>query len=154
MTSTIQKFPNGKFYINVATGTAKKLLASGDKRWICQIGEHRFHCAILNNKEKGYYVYLDTGWVRKQQLKTGMMIKASFTKDDTKHQFMVPEEWTEVMNTDVAAAAVFHQLSPGNQRSLLYLVNQPKSSDKKIERALKIAARLKAGICSPLEVLK
>lgn len=154
MTGRIEKFANGKFFLNIDTPTAKKLLAKGNKRFICCLEGHQFHCALLLNKEKGYYVYLDTNWVRKNKLKTGMSIKATFKKDDTKHQFIVPEEWIEVLNTDEQAAAVFNQLSPGNQRSLLYLLNQPKSSDKKIERALKIAAKLKTGISSAREVLK
>lgn len=45
-------------------------------------------------------------------------------------------------------------LVDGNKRSLMYLVSQPKTSDKRIERALFIAERIKSGITSPRLVLK
>jgi uncharacterized protein YdeI (YjbR/CyaY-like superfamily) len=61
---------------------------------------------------------------------------------------------SEVLDTDPKANEVFHSLTEGNQRGLMYLVTQVKSSEKRIERALKIAEKIKAGITSPRNILK
>lgn len=66
----------------------------------------------------------------------------------------MPEEFKEVLNSDQEADEIFHSLTEGNQRGLIYLVSQVKSSDKKIERALKIVARIKNGVTTPRVILK
>jgi uncharacterized protein YdeI (YjbR/CyaY-like superfamily) len=60
----------------------------------------------------------------------------------------------EVLASDPEADRVFHSLTEGNQRGLMYLVTQVKSSDKRIDRALKIADKIKQGITSPRVILK
>ena len=91
---------------------------------------------------------------RKLKVKEGSKLTATFRADDTEYQFAMPEELSEVLRTDAEASSIFHALSAGNQRSLIYLVMQVKSVDKRIERALKIADRLKYGITSPRVILK
>ena len=74
--------------------------------------------------------------------------------DDTELQFSVPEEFAEVLATDPAAEKIFNTLTPGNKRGLIALVNMVKSSDKKIERSLLIAEKLKKGVSSPAKVMQ
>ena len=59
-----------------------------------------------------------------------------------------------MLDTDEAANKIFESLTDGNKRGLIHLITIPKSSDKKIERALLIAEKLKIGISSPRLVLK
>ena len=49
---------------------------------------------------------------------------------------------------------IFHALTEGNQRGVIYLVTQVKSSKKKVERALKISEKLKQGVTSARLILK
>ncbi|WP_165764434.1 YdeI/OmpD-associated family protein [Flavobacterium aurantiibacter] len=91
---------------------------------------------------------------KKLQLSVGSRIEVIFEIDRTENQFAVPEEWTAVLTSDQEAAVIFNGLSAGNKRSLLYLVAQVKSPEKRIERALKIAEKIKAGISSARIILK
>jgi uncharacterized protein YdeI (YjbR/CyaY-like superfamily) len=50
--------------------------------------------------------------------------------------------------------SVFEDLTDGNKRGLIYVVSSVKSSDKRIERALKIVEKLKIGVTSPRLILK
>jgi hypothetical protein len=81
-----------------------------------------------------------------------------FPKMTTRKVWLVsiemPKELKEVLNTDMEADKVFHSLTAGNQRSLIYLISQVKSSDKRIERALKMAEQIKNGITSARAILK
>ncbi len=92
--------------------------------------------------------------VRKLGLVEGDTANATFRRDRTQLQFDFPKELREVLNTDVKAKAVFEQLTPGGKRSLCYLVSQVKSIDKRVERSLKIADRLKIGKTSARDILK
>jgi uncharacterized protein YdeI (YjbR/CyaY-like superfamily) len=81
-------------------------------------------------------------------------VSATFKPDDTEYQFPVPEELAEVLATDPDADKIFQHLTPGNQRGLMHLVNMVKSPDKRVERALLIAKRIKEGITAPARVMK
>ncbi len=66
----------------------------------------------------------------------------------------MPEELAEVLRTDPEAEVVFNRLTPGNKRGLMALVNMVKSVDKKIERALLIAEKIRRGVHSPQQIMK
>ncbi len=151
----LEKFEGGMHYIMIDSKTVTSLTQNGNKRIICRLNDQiEFHCAILSRKGLGHFVYVGSSICRKLKLKPGLKITATFSVDDSPYQFHLPEELEEVLNTDPEAYTIFQSLTPGNQRGLMYLVEQVKSSDKKIERALKIASQLKKGITSPKLVLK
>ncbi len=108
----------------------------------------------MQKKEGGYFINIGSTICKKLNLSEGSKITASFSIDKTEYQFEMPEELKEVLNTDFEADKIFHSLTEGNQRGLIYLISQVKSSDKKIERALKIVEKLKNGITSPRVILK
>jgi len=87
-------------------------------------------------------------------LAVGNVIDVEFTEDKTKYQFEEPIEFMEVLRTDPDAKNIFDKLTKGNQRGLIYLITQVKSTEKRIERSLKIADKLKQGITSPRLILK
>ena len=132
-----------------------KLTKDSNKRVICTINKtEKLHCAIMPKKDDGHFIMISTSICKKLKLKVGMEIEASFVIDKTEYQFDMPEELKEVLDTDDEANKIFHSLTSGNQRGLIYLLSLVKSSGKKIERALKIAERIKQGITSPRLILK
>lgn len=155
VTYTVEKFETGMHYLQLDKKTALALTRHGNKRAICTInGAVSFHCAIMNKKEGWHFINVGLSVCKKLGIKKGAKVTATFTPDTTKYQFDMPEELQEVLQTDPEASRIFHSLTEGNQRGLIYLVGQVKSVDKKIERALKIATRLKGGIISPRVILK
>jgi hypothetical protein len=84
----------------------------------------------------------------------GETISVTIKPDDSEFQFEDSAELLEVLKTDKLAAKVFNKLTPGNKRSLLYLVNRFTSSDKRIETALHISYCLKANITSAQKISK
>lgn len=140
------------YYLIVPFSTAKKL--NNEKRITCKIGTITLHCALQYSKDIGHFVYIGKE-NQKKILAAGVDIKnAIFSKDTSIHQFKIPPELKEVLATDPQANKVFQTLTPGGKRSLMYLAEQPKSIDKKIERALLIANRLKEGVTSARLILK
>jgi hypothetical protein len=152
---TLEKANNGMFCILLDKATISKLTENGNKRAIGTLNNiHKFHCAIMLTKEGSAYVYISHKICKKMNLTIGNKVTATFTIDDTPYQFEMPAELAEVLRTDAKANKIFHSLTAGNQRSLLYLITLVKSIDKKIERALKIAEKLKQGVTSPKLILK
>jgi uncharacterized protein YdeI (YjbR/CyaY-like superfamily) len=66
----------------------------------------------------------------------------------------MPEALKEVLNSDKMGSELFHSLTDGNQRGLIYLLGQVKSIDKRIKRVSKIVERIKNGVTSPRLILK
>lgn len=151
----LQRFNNGMHYLQLDAKTVARLTKNNNKRVICRVNDElELHSAILQQKEVGHYIMMSTATCKKLRIKAGAKVTATFSVDDSEYQFEMPEELKEVLATDPDAGAVFQALTKGNQRSLIYLVSQVKSVDKKIERALTIAERIKVGHTSPRTILQ
>jgi hypothetical protein len=152
---SLQKHPSSSHYIMLDAKKVAKLTKGGNKRVICTINKtEKLHAAIMPKKDGGHFVMIGSSICKKLQLKVGEGLNVNFAIDKTDYQFALPEELKEVLDTDDEANKIFHALTAGNQRGLIYLLSLVKSSDKKIERALKIAERIKQGITLPRLILK
>ncbi len=152
--AVVEKFSGGMHFIGISTSIADAFLKAGHKRLIVTIASQSFHAALLSRKDTGYYVQFGATVMKQLALKKGKAIALQLEADQTKYQFAIPEEFLAVLEQDAEAAAKFNSLTAGNKRSLLYLVSQPKSIEKRIERALNIAGKIKQGITSARVILQ
>ena len=122
---------------------------------VCTINDAApLHAAILRSAAHGYDVNISNSTCKKMGIRIGTSVKATLKIDDSPYQFEMPDEFAEVLDTDPEAMEKFKSLSDGNKRCLIFLVSQVRSSDKRIERALKIADKLRQGITSAQKMLK
>ena len=155
MKYTIQKSNLGMNCILLDEKLVAKLTKENNKRVVCNLNnELQIHAAILSNKTGENFIVLGAATCKKIKIKLGDTITATIEIDKSEYQFEMPEEFKEVLDTDAAANKIFESLTDGNKRGLIHLITIPKSSDKKIERALLIAEKLKMRITSPRLVLK
>jgi Bacteriocin-protection, YdeI or OmpD-Associated/Domain of unknown function (DUF1905) len=152
--SEVLKFESGMHYVMVENHIVDAFAIKGSKRAICNIKNTEFHCAFMPKKEGGFFINLGSKLCKELDLKVGSQVELVFKEDKTEFQFEMPEEFDEVLAQDPDADAVFQNLTDGNKRGLIYLVTLVKSSDKRIERALNIAEKLKLGITSPRLIMK
>lgn len=146
---------DGMHFIGIDTPTAEKFSKKGIKRCICILnGKSSLHVALQSRKEEGYIIYISKRVLKELNLKKGVTVQLELKEDKSTFQFEEAIEWTEVLETDPEAKIIFDQLTPGNKRSILYLITRIKSSDKRIERSLHIAEQLKRGIHSAAKLLK
>jgi Bacteriocin-protection, YdeI or OmpD-Associated/Domain of unknown function (DUF1905) len=152
---TIEKFSSGMHYVLIPMDLVAPFTEKGIKRVICRLNDSvEFHCALLTKKESGHFINIGASILKKANLKLGDVVSLTFSEDTTVYQFDMPEEFTELLYQDPDAFAIFEGLTDGNKRSLIYLVNMVKSSEKRIERALRIVEKLKMGITKPQLMLK
>lgn len=151
----VQKFDGGMHYIIPDKKTVQQLTSPENKRVLCRLNDQAvFHGAITTSKKGEHFIRIGSALCKQLKIKAGSTVKAVFSADPSPYQFAMPEELKEVLDSDPEAGRIFHALTKGNQRGLMHLVAQVKSVDKKIERALKIAQKLKRGINSPRFMLK
>lgn len=155
-TYKIQKFEAASMhYIELGEQDVKRLSKAGNKRVLCILnGKLRIHAAIQKTRDGLHYLMIGSKHLKTLDIKANASVKASITIDTTEFQFELPEELEEVLATDDVANQIFTGLTDGNKRGLMALVQMVKSSDKKIERSLLIAEKLKLGIKSPQKIMK
>jgi hypothetical protein len=152
---TLEKLSNGMHHIMLDSEVVSVLTKNDNKRVICKINNSlTFHCAIMTRKTGGHFIVIGSKICKQLKIKQGSEITVTFQIDKTDYQFEMPEELQAVLDSDEKANKLFHILTEGNQRGLMYLVTLVKSPDKRIERALLIAEKIKIGINSPKLVLK
>lgn len=142
-------------YIELDAKTIKRVTAGGNRRVLCHFNNTiSIHAAVMKTKDGIHYLMISAANLKKLNVKAGSSVTAEIAIDKSELQFYIPEEFAEVIATDPPAKKIFDSLTDGNKRGLIALVNMLKSSNKKIDRALLIAARLKMGVTSPAKILK
>jgi hypothetical protein len=146
---------SGSCYLFVNEAIVQDFLAKGQKRALAVFKDGtELHCAFLRQKTGEYYVMIGQSICKKLNFKAGDEIEITFQEDNSEFQFEMPEEFSEVLNQYPEAAEIFQTLTDGNKRGLIYLVTSVKSTDKRIERAMKIAEKMKLGVTSPRLIMK
>lgn len=152
---SVEKSPAGYYYFVPDQLLVEKLTRNNNRRVVCVIqGEVTLLCAIQKTSEGLACIKLSHKTCKALGLREKSKISAELSVDTSDYQFAMVEELQEVLKTDPEASDIFHNFTPGKQRSLIYLVSAVKSSEKRIERALKIADRIKRGITAPNLILK
>lgn len=141
-------------FVVIPDKIAESLLINNNKRVIYKIASEKVHCMLNKTVEHGFVVYVNNQIVKRLKLSKKQKIDFSIQIDDTPYQCEMPEEFQEVLNTDTEADKIFHSLTPGNMRSILFMILKFKSVDKRIEISLKVANMLKQGITKAPEMMK
>jgi hypothetical protein len=77
-------------------------------------------------------------------LEFGMEVQVSLRKDASAYGLPFPEEFRALLGQDPKGDDLFHALSRGRQRTLLYIIGSARSTEKRILRALAVVKHLKA----------
>jgi hypothetical protein len=113
------------------------------KRVVCTInGGESFQCALLPSGDTFYII------VNKQKrdalgIVDGDTVNVLLEKDESKYGLPMPEEFEEVLKQDADGDRLFHALTAGKQRSLLYILSKPKDIDVRIHQSLLVLEHLK-----------
>lgn len=146
-TAVLDRFDSNlwTFHIAVPGAVSRVFLDKGVTRVVCTLnGALSFQCALMPKGEGNYFININKKIRDTLKLKTGSEVQASLVEDESTYGLPMPEELKELLQIDEEGDLLFHALTPGKQRNLLYIVGQPKTSDKRIERALVVVDHLKA----------
>lgn len=119
-------------------------LKEGSQRVICTVnGEYTFHCALMPNGDEPRFINMTKAIRSKFKLEIGDEVSIELEKDESKYGFHLPEEMEELLYQDPEGSKLFHELTPGKQRSLLHIVGKPKSSNLRLKKAVAVLTYLK-----------
>ena len=113
------------------------------RRVVCAINDgESFQCALL---PWGELFYIIVNKIKRDAIGivAGDTVDVLLEKDQSKYGLPMPEEFREVLNQDPTGDEMFHALTAGKQRSILYQLSKPKDIDVRIHQALIIVAHLK-----------
>ncbi|MCK6691846.1 MAG: YdeI/OmpD-associated family protein [Thermoanaerobaculia bacterium] len=114
------------------------------RRVVCLLnGKIQYQCALLPKGDGSFLITVNKKTRDRLGLKAGSPLQVSLWKDDSEYGLPMPEELAELLSQDEEGNRIFHALTPGKIRTLLYIVDQVKDPDKRIGRALAIVEHLK-----------
>lgn len=132
------------YAIEIPKEVAELFIEGNDKRVICKLSkEVWFHGALMPLGNGNYFINLNAERRKKLGLVHGQVIDVELEKDNSEYGMPMSEELREVLNQDDEANEIFHSLTPGRQRTLIYWVDNVKSSDIKIRRAFVLTNHMK-----------
>ncbi len=107
-------------------------------------GQGPFQLALFKGKEY-WYLLINQEIRKKLKVEAGDELDIRLEKDTSEYGHEVPEEFTVMMDQDTEAKMYFDNLTPGKQRSLIYIVGKVKSSESRMKKALAITHHMKEG---------
>ncbi|MBL7776229.1 MAG: DUF1905 domain-containing protein [Saprospiraceae bacterium] len=145
-TATLEKFNSNLwgFHIAVPDAISQVFVARNAKRVVCTLNEQvEFQCALMPRGDGSYFININKKLRDQLRLKLGSPVHVGLLEDASEYGLPMPEEFSEVLKQDTEGDALFHALTPGKQRTLLYIAGSVKSPDLRIERALIVLDHLR-----------
>lgn len=144
--SQLQKDEHSDIYhwfFSVPNEVAEPFIEGSDRRVITKVnGIVKYHCAIYGDGAGGFRILLNSERVKKLGLARGETIQIELEKDCSEYGVPMSEELREVLDQNPEADDLFHKLTKGTQRTLIYWSDNVKSSDIKIRRAIVLTNHL------------
>ena len=133
---------SGWHFLLVTNGIVAELGFDGKyRRVVCTINDgEAFQCALL---PWGDLFYIIVNQKKRLGIVAGDIVRVRLVRDQSKYGLPMPEEFREVLNQDPEGDRLFHGLTAGKQRSILYHLSKPKDIDVRIHQALLIVDHLK-----------
>ena len=131
-------------YLDVPSTMVKKIGAFGKQRFICTVDKTMtWKCGLVAHKAGAAYILLNKKQMQTGVFNVGQQVNVSLKKDSSEYGMDVPKELSEVFKQDPEGKKRFDALAPGKRRYIIYYVNQVKSSELRIERAVRLINNVK-----------
>ncbi|MBI3112562.1 MAG: DUF1905 domain-containing protein [Ignavibacteriales bacterium] len=132
-------------HLRVPVRVAERFGEGKTRRVFCGLNDgEEFQCAILHRGKDLFLVTVNKRLRDALGLEFGKEVRVSLRKDETEYGLPMPEELRELFRQDREGGALFHALTRGKQRTLLYIIGSSKDPEKRIFRAIAVVNHLKA----------
>ena len=132
-------------HFDVPGRIVKKLIEGESRRVLCVLnGSAQHQCALIPHGNGTFVITVNKQLRDKLGLEFGMEVNVSLKKDTSVYGLPMPEELNELLRQDSEGNKVFHALTRGKQRTLLYIIGSAKGSEMRITRSLVIVQHLKS----------
>lgn len=135
---------SGWHFLPVSKTVADRFGFTGNsRRVVCTLnGAETFQCGLMP-MDGDYFIMVNKSIRQKLGIEPGHIVKVELAKDESKYGLPMPEEFREILDQDPEGDRLFHALTPGKQRNILYYVGKVKDIDKRIHVGLIFVEHLK-----------
>lgn len=132
------------YHIKIPRHISSHFVESGEKRVVATLNNSlSFQCGLMPAGDGVYFININKKIRDKLRIKEGSHIAVSLEKDSSDYGLPFPDELKELLEQDKEWNSLFHALTPGKQRNIIYAVGQVKSTDLRITRGMTILDHLK-----------
>jgi len=132
------------YHIKVPVNVCQIFLDNASPRVVCELnGILNFQCGLMPKGDGSYFININKKIRDTLLLNVGTALQVKLWKDESEYGLPMPEEFKELLLIDEEGNELFHSLTSGKQRTLLYIVGNVKNSDIRIKRAIVIVDHLK-----------
>lgn len=107
-------------------------------------GAGRIYRAFMPAGNGDFFILINQEICRQFNLEPEVPVTLQISPDDSEYGMPLPEELAELWAMDEEAYRVFHLLTPGKQRGLIYQISKPKGADTRVKKAVQISEYLKS----------
>jgi len=130
--------------IEIPATIVKKAGGISKQRWICTVNKTTsWQCGLVALGEGKAYINLNKKLLKEMNAKEGDEINVSLKKDESEYGMKMSAELKELLSQDKEGKKRYEALVPGKQRYLIYYVQQVKSKELRLERAVRVIENLK-----------
>ena len=131
-------------YIDIPASVVKKTGGTGKQRFVCSVNKvMSWKCGLVSHGAGKAYILLNKKQMQMGKFNVGQPVNVSLKKDTSEYGMDVPAELKEVFKQDKVGKKRFDALVPGKRRYIIYYINQVKSSELRIERAIRLISNVK-----------
>lgn len=131
--------------IHLPSAASQNFANAKNKRINCFINQFpSFPAALLPDGNGNYFITLSKQRLKDYKIKPGDEVAVKIMEDTSKYGMPLPEEMEILLEQDEEGSHFFHKLTPGRQRSLLYMVGKIKSPQLRIDKSIAILEYLKS----------
>jgi hypothetical protein len=140
----LRNYGSGWHFLDIPAEVGKQFETDPrTRRVVCTLnGSHTFQCALMPNKGE-FVISINKSIREKLGIVDGDTVDVELVADTSKYGLPMPEEFAEVLRQDKDGNKLFHALTAGKQRSLIYMVSTVKDIDRRIHTALIVIEHLK-----------
>ncbi len=131
------------YHFHVPDEIAEKFIEGNNRRVITTVNQSIELRSALMGSKTGWFIMMNKPTVTKHQLHVGVELQVRLEKDSSKYGMEMPEELLVLLDQDEEGDKLFHELTPGKQRSLIYIVSKVKNTNSRLNKALAIVHHLK-----------
>jgi hypothetical protein len=116
---------------------------NGSRRVVCTInGTETFQCALMPS-DGDFVIIVNKSKRERLGIVAGDKVSVELNVDESKYGLPMPAELREVLKQDREGDKLFHKLTAGKQRSILWWIGKIGDVDKRIQTALIFLEHLK-----------
>jgi hypothetical protein len=131
-------------HLRVPQSVVEKLVRDGSRRVLRTLNDSEVHqCALLPYGEGTFVLSVNKEWCDVLHLKIGSKVTVGLQQDDSKYGLPMPAELNELFRQDREGSRLFHLLTSGRQRTLLYIIGSASDPEARAWRASIIIRHLR-----------